>query len=156
MRCRGFTLIEICLAVFIILMLISIAVPSLQNILNQEGKMKSFERFDAMVQHAQRLAVSERRSYLLVWADSKIVMRPEKPATPQESKGLEQVDLQKGDLYEITFPAALIKKPVNQWIFWPSGCCEPAVISFTGNGSGWIAEYDPLSVHAMVSDHEKK
>jgi len=156
MRCRGFTLIEICLAVLIILLLISIAVPSIQSLLNQEGKMKSFQRFDALVQHAQRLAVSERRDYLLVWADSKILMRPEKPATPEEKSGLDEMDLEKTELCEINFPAALIKKPALQWIFWPSGCCEPAVISFNGNGSAWEAVYDPLTLHASVSDYEKK
>jgi len=156
MHRRGFTLFEICLALGIALMLISMAVPSLQSFLNNQEQKKSFERFDALVRQAQSLAVSERRSYLMIWEKSGIVLRPEQPASKVEAKGKNSLQLGKNETCTIDFPAALMKKPVSKWIFWPSGTCETAVITFTGNGTAWEAEYDPLTVRATVSDHEKK
>ena len=154
MHRRGFTLIEICLALMMILMLISIAVPSIQSLLNEQEQKQSFERLDALVRQAQSLAVSERCSYFLVWEKSGIVLRPEKSAAKKGSKA--SMPLGKNESCTINFPAALIKKPMSKWIFWPSGTCESAVISYKGNGAAWEAEYDPLTVRATVTDYEKK
>jgi len=156
MRCRGFTLIEICLAVFISLMLITLAVPSIQRLLNEEKGKESFDRFDALVRHAQSLAVSERRPYVLEWDDSGVLMRPEKPATREEDAGLDRIDLAEKEVCEVEFPAALIKNPPREWIFWPSGTCEPARVSYKGRGEAWVAEYDPLTLQATVTNNEKE
>ena len=67
MRCHGFTLIEICLAVFIALMLITVAVPSIQRLLNEQKGTQAYDRFNALAHHAQTLAISERRAYVLDW-----------------------------------------------------------------------------------------
>jgi len=156
MRCRGFTLIEICLAVSIALMLITLAVPSIQRLLNEENGRRSFERFDALVRRAQSRAVSERRAYVLDWDKTGVLVRPEKSATREEAAGLGRIDIGKKEVCDINFPAALVKKPARRWIFWPSGTCESATIFFKGNGESWVAEYDPLTTQATVSTDEKK
>jgi competence protein ComGC len=156
MRCRGFTLIEICLAVFIALMLITMAVPSIQRLLNEESGRASFERFDALVRYAQSHAISERRAYVIDWDDSGVLVRPEKPATREESAGEDRVDIGEKEVCDIDFPAALVKKPVRRWMFWPSGICEPATVTYRGKGESWVAEYDALTVQASVSTNEKE
>ncbi|MEI8342422.1 MAG: hypothetical protein WCH43_12935 [Verrucomicrobiota bacterium] len=155
-RCRGFTLIEICLAVFISLMLITLAVPSIERLLNESKGRETFDRFDALVRHAQSLAVTERRPYLLEWDDSGVLMRPEKPATREEEAGLDRVDYGEKEVCDIDFPAALVKKPSREWIFWPSGTCEPATVTYKGKGESWSADYDPLTLQATVMNNEKK
>jgi hypothetical protein len=47
-------------------------------------------------------------------------------------------------------PAALAKKTPAEWIFWESGVCEPARISFAGSAGKWTAEYSPLSALAEI------
>jgi len=156
MRCRGFTLIEICLAVFIALMLITVAVPSIQRVLNQENDQQSFERFDALVRYAQGQAVSERRNYVLVWNKTGVSVRPEKAANRGEAAGHDHFEIGEKEGCDIYFPAALVKKPSRKWIFWPSGTCEPATISYKGEKESWMAEYDPLTAQATVTTDEKE
>lgn len=156
MRRHGFTLIEICLAVFIALIVITMAVPSVQRLLSEENGRKSFNRLDALARYAQSHAVSERRAYVLDWDKTGILVRPEKPANPEEKAGLGRIDVGENEVCDIVFPAALEKKPVREWIFWPTGTCESATVSYKGNGESWVAEYDSLTVQATVSNNETK
>ena len=156
MRSRGFTLIEICLAVFIALVLITMAVPSVQRLLSEEDRRRSFDRFDSLVRYAQGHAVLERRAYLIEWDKTGVLVRPEKPANKEEGAGLDRIDIGENEACEIQFPAALVKKPAREWMFWPAGTCEAARISFTGKGESWVAEYDPLTVQATVATNETK
>ena len=44
-------------------------------------------------------------------------------------------------------PAAMAKNPPPEWIFWHSGICEPAIITYKGPEGAWKAQYDPLTGH---------
>jgi len=156
MRCHGFTLIEICLAVFIALMLITVAVPSIQRLLNEQKGTQAYDRFNALAHHAQTLAISERRAYVLDWVKTGILMRPDQPVTQVEASGVDRMDISDKEVCDIDFPAALVKKPTREWIFLPSGACEPASVSYQGNGESWVAEYDPLTLQATFTNHEAK
>jgi len=156
MRRRAFTLIEICLAVFIISILIGLAIPSIKGILDQEKSKESFDRFDALAHQAQNLAMSERRAYVLAWNKTGIMLLPAQPANKGELNGIARINLAENEVYEISFPAALVKNPSPKWVFWPSGTCESAAISYQGSKGSWLAEYDPLTVRATFSSDEKK
>ena len=156
MRCRGFTLIEICLAIFIALMLITMAVPSVQRLLGEENAKQSFDRFNALVLLARSHAVAERRAYVIDWDKAGVLVRPLKSGTADEANGMDRIDLGEKEEYNVDFPAALVKKPSREWIFWPSGVCEPVKISYKGNSESWAADYDPLTVQATVTNDETK
>lgn len=156
MRSRAFTLIEICLAVLIISILISVAIPSIKGLLDQQKSKESFDRFDALAHRAQSLAMSERRAYVLVWDKTGILLRPSQSASKEEANGIDRIDLAKEEACQIDFPAALVKKPSPQWVFWPSGTCESAKVTYQGSKGTWLAEYDPLTVRATFSSNEKE
>ena len=42
-------------------------------------------------------------------------------------------------------PAAIEEEPPSEWVFWPSGNCEPAVVTYKGPLGAWKANYSPLS-----------
>ena len=74
---RAFTLIEIVLAVFILMLLLSLAVPSLHGVLADRRLRRSLDSFNDLVRQAEELSVKEQRSYVMVWAEKKVVLRPE-------------------------------------------------------------------------------
>ena len=89
--------------------------------------------------------MTERRSYLIVWHDKHVALRPEVFGKDEEDAEVADFKLAKGEVLNLSLPAALAK-PAGQWIFWPSGTCEPATVQFGGNAGSWTADYSPLTV----------
>ena len=73
---RAFTLIEIAISVFILLLIVMIAVPSLTGVMADHRLRRSLDDFNNLVRQAQERSVSERRPYLLVWSRNTISLRP--------------------------------------------------------------------------------
>jgi prepilin-type N-terminal cleavage/methylation domain-containing protein len=148
-RQHGFTLIEIAIAVFILLLIVMIAVPSLTGVMADRRLHRSLDQFNNLVRQAQERSVNERRPYLLVWSRNLISLRP-----MAVKKGEKEIDvtfpLRKGDAFLLTLPAALVDAPPPEWVFWPSGNCEPAVVSFKGVDGSWTANYSPLTARAEL------
>ena len=125
-RFRAFTLIEIALSIFILMLLLLLAVPSLSGVIANRRLKQSLDSFNQLVRQAQERSVTERRAYLIVWGKSSVVLRPEVFTKDEEEKATSVLRLPKGSWIKISLPAALIGKPPAEWIFWPSGTCEPA------------------------------
>src|SRR3989442_7451231 len=136
-RRRAFTLIEIVIAVFILMLVLLLAVPSLNGVLADKRLRASLDRFDNLVRQAQERSVAEHRAYLIVWADKGVALRPEAFAKKEERGAVAEFRLERGDILKLTLPAALTKNPPREWIFWPSGTCEPATVQFQGNAGSW-------------------
>lgn len=152
-RLRGFTLVEIVLAVFILLLLLAVAVPSLTGVLADRQLKRSLDGFNNLVRHAQERSVAERRAYLIVWSKNKVVARPEALAQDEEVKATAEFALGRGELLKLSLPAAWTDKHPAEWIFWPSGTCEPATVQFKGRSGSWTANYAPLTARAQVTDY---
>ena len=58
--------------------------------------------------------------------------------------------LDKGHAYILRLPVALEKDPLAQWIFWPSGTCEPANVRFKGPDGSWEVNYSPLTARPDI------
>jgi type II secretory pathway pseudopilin PulG len=152
-RLGGFTLVEIVLAVFILILLLAMAVPSLTGVLADRQLKRSLDGFNNLVRHAQERSVAERRAYLIVWSKNKVVARPEASAEDEEAKATTEFTLGSGELLKLSLPAALTDKHPAEWIFWPSGTCEPAIVQFKGRSGSWAANYAPLTARAQVTDY---
>src|SRR5438128_6847591 len=142
---RAFTLVEIVLAVFILMLLLLLAVPSLNGVLADKRLRASLDRFNNLVRQAQERSVAEHRAYLIVWADKGVVLRPEALAKNEQRDVVAEFQLDRGDILKLTLPAALTKNPPAEWIFWPSGICEPATVQFKGRAGSWTASYSALT-----------
>jgi type II secretory pathway pseudopilin PulG len=152
-RLRGFTLVEIVLAVFILILLLALAVPSLTGVLEDRQLKRSLDGFNNLVRLAQERSVRERRPYLIVWSKNKVVARPEVFAENEEVKATAEFVLDRGDVLKLSLPAALTNKHPAEWIFWPSGTCEPAIVQFSGRSGSWAADYAPLTALAQVTNY---
>ena len=150
--CRGFTLIEVAISVAILLMLMMLAVPSLNGVLADRRLHHTYDEFNSLVQQAQQLSVEERRPYLLVWHKGNISLQPEALAK-DEKKEPKAVLNARGNVFTLTLPAALAKKPPPEWIFWPSGNCEPAIVGFKGRNGTWTANFSALTARGELTQY---
>jgi len=152
-RFRAFTLIEIALSIFILLLILVLAVPSLSGVIANRRLKQSVDSFNQLVRQAQERSVTERRAYLIVWGKSSVLLRPEVFAKGEEEKPTAALGLSKGSWIRISLPAALLGKPPAEWIFWPSGTCEPATVQFRGPAGTWTANYSPLTAQPELTQY---
>ena len=152
-RLRGFTLVEIVLAVVIFMLVLGLAIPSLTGVLANRQLKGSLDGFNNLVRLAQEHSVSERRPYLIVWNKKNVVARPEAFAETEEVKATAEFPLGRGEVLKLSLPVALTKKHPAAWIFWPSGTCEPAIVQFTGRSGSWTANYAPLTARLQVTEY---
>ena len=152
-RFRAFTLIEIALSIFILMLLLMLAVPSLSGVIANRRLKQSLDSFNQLVRQAQERSVTERRAYLIVWGKSSVLLRPEVFTKDEEEKPTAVLRLPKGSWIKVSLPAALIGKPPAEWIFWPSGTCEPAIVQFRGPAGTWTADYSPLTAQPELTQY---
>jgi type II secretory pathway pseudopilin PulG len=152
-RFRAFTLIEIALSIFILLLILLLAVPSLSGVIANKRLKQSLDGFNQLVRQAQERSVNERRAYLIAWGKNSVVLRPEVFAKDEEEKATAVFRLPRGSWMKISLPAALTDKPAAEWIFWPSGTCEPARVQFRGPAGTWTADYSPLTAQPELTQY---
>ena len=155
-RYRAFTLIEIVIAVAILTVVLLMAVPSLSGVLADRKLRASLDSFNNLVRQAQERSVAEHRSYLIVWGDHEVMVQPEAFAKDEEKKAVATFALERGTVLTLTLPAALRSKPPGEWIFWPTGTCEPATVRFAGRAGTWTANYSPLTGHGELANYAAK
>lgn len=166
---RAFTLLEVCLAIFIAVLIVLAAVPSLSGVIEEQRAKRLFNQFDDLVREARSRSVTERRPYALVWDKTGVFLSPlqslesdETPAaeTPgpapaasagDSSPAAKRVDFGERQTPELQLPAALNANVPYRWTFWPSGTCEPATIICRLADAPWTATYDPLTVQPGFS-----
>jgi type II secretion system protein H len=149
-RARGFTLLEIMISVCILLLILGLAVPSLTGVIADKRLRRSLNEFNDMVRQAQERSVAEHRAYLILWSDKSVALRPESFVKDEEAKDLAQFALARGEALTLSLPSALRKDPPGEWIFWPSGNCEPAIVHFKSANGSWSANYSPLTARGEL------
>lgn len=152
-RIHAFTLIEIVLAVFILMLVLLLAVPSLTGVLADKRLRQSLDRFNTLVSQAHEHSVNENRPYLVVVGKSSIEVRPEVYTKDDDPAPIADFPLTGGDSVKLTFPAAMAKNPPAEWIFWPAGVCEPAVVEYTGANGFWVVTYSPLNAGPQITKY---
>jgi prepilin-type N-terminal cleavage/methylation domain-containing protein len=155
-RRAGFTLIEITISVFILLLLLLIAIPSLSGVLADRRLRSSLDAMNQIVGEAQERSVKEHRPYLIEWQKKAVILRPESIAEGDPDTPTAALALDKGHAFLLRLPAALEKNPSAQWIFWPSGTCEPANVRFKGPDGSWEVNYAPLTARPAIVRYATK
>src|SRR5881394_4669494 len=106
-RQRGFTLVEIVIAVFILLLLLTLAVPSLNGVLADKRLHRSLDRFNDLVRQAHERSLAEHRAYLIVWNDDQISLQPAAFLKTEEHKPIESMPISRREKWRVELPAAL-------------------------------------------------
>ncbi len=156
MASRGFTLIEIVIAVAILTVILMMAVPSLSGVIADRKLRASLDQFNNLVRQAQERSVNEHRPYLIVWTSKEVVVQPEAFMKDEEKKAVATFSLEYGSALTLTLPAALTSKPAGEWIFWPTGTCEPANVHYEGRAGIWTENYSPLTGRGELANYATK
>ena len=135
------------------MLLLMLAVPSLSGVIANRRLKQSLDSFNQLVRQAQERSVTERRAYLIVWGKNSVLLRPEVFVEGEEEKPTAMLGLGKGSWIKVSLPAALLGKPPTEWIFWPSGTCEPATVQFRGPAGSWTANYSPLTTQPELTQY---
>lgn len=146
-------MIEIIIAVAILTVILLMAVPSLEGVFADRKLRASLDGFNKLVRQAQERSVAEHRAYLVVWGEKDVIVQPEAFAKGEEKKAVATFALERGSALTLTLPAALTAKPAGEWIFWPTGTCEPAIVRFVGGAGTWTANYSPLTGYGQLADY---
>jgi type II secretory pathway pseudopilin PulG len=146
-------LIEIALGIFILLLLLMLAMPSFSGVIANRRLKQSLDDFNNLVRRAQELSVAERRPYLIAWGKNNVIVRPEAFAEGEDTTVKAEFRPSRGSTLRLSLPAALAEKYPPEWIFWPSGTCEPAIVRFQGSAGSWTANYSPLTGRPEITNY---
>lgn len=155
-RRPGFTLVELAIAVVILVLLLMLAVPSMSGVLADRRLRRSLDGFNAVVREAQERSMTERRAYLVVLYDGKIGLRPAGLLRGESPEPEVKFKLARNESLKLFFPAALVDDAPAEWIFWPSGNCEPATVTYRGNDGSWKANYSALTARSETVSYVAK
>ncbi len=145
------------MAIFILLLVLTLGIPSVRGVLADRRLRRSLDEMNRFVRLAQERAIAERRTYLISWQDDHLVLRPEAVMQDEEEEEpTATMPLQRGDAYVLNLPAALAEDPPADWAFWPSGTCEPAVVTYKGPAGSWTANYSALTARAEMAAYATK
>src|SRR5437879_13139279 len=123
-RKRGFTLVEVIIAVFILLLLLTLAVPSLNGVLADKRLHRSLDRFNELVRQAHERSLAEHRAYLIVWNDAFITLQPAAFLKTEPHDPFDTMPIARHEKWRLELPAALSKKVPAEWVLWESGVGE--------------------------------
>src|SRR5437588_12046455 len=101
----GFTLVEVIIAVFILLLLLTLAVPSLNGVLADKRLHRSLDRFNALVRQAHERSLAEHRAYLIVWNDAFITLQPAAFLKTEPHAPIDHMPRSRPDKWRIGVPA---------------------------------------------------
>jgi type II secretory pathway pseudopilin PulG len=155
-RWTGFTLIEMAVAVVILMLLMMLAVPSMSGVMADRRLRRSLDGFNVIVREAQERSVTEHRAYLVVWDKGKLGLRAEALQKGESAEPMVKWKLAKDESLKVNFPAALVDEPPPEWIFWASGICEPAIVTYRGKDGTWTANYSALTGRAEIKAYVTK
>ncbi len=135
------------------MLLVVLAIPSTEGVLADRRLRQSLDAFNGLVHQAQEKSLVDHRPYLLIWTSKDIELWPETSSDQDPSQPAARLQFGRRESYGLGFPFALSKDPPAEWIFWPSGTCEPASVTFKGPSGMWTANYSPLTARAEVANY---
>lgn len=145
-RAAGFTILEVCVVLFIVAVLFVVAVPPAAHLFDEEKLQAPIRELQAFARTARRNAMMEDRSYEVLLLNDSYVLRP-----VDNGKETEKKPVTYGLPSDVTFAIKRLgdrefrKEADARWIFSANGLCEPITFLFQ-RGSDWVrCRADPLT-----------
>jgi type II secretory pathway pseudopilin PulG len=152
-RIAGFTMLEVCVVLFILAVLFVVTMPVASHLLDEEKLQAPIRELQTFARTARRDAMMEDHSYEVLLLNDSYVLRPVDGAKNTEKKPMTY-----GLPSDVTFAIKRLgdrefgKQTEARWVFSPNGLCEPIVFLFQ-RGSDWVrCRVDPLT--ATIENEE--
>jgi len=150
---RGFTILEVCVVLFIIAVIFVVAVPPATHLLDEERLQKPIRELQTFARTARRDAMVEDRAYEVLLLNDSFILRP-----VQKDAGETDADRRYELPADVTFAIKRLsdrdfaKHADARWIFSPNGLCEPLTFLFQ-RGRDWIRfRVDPLTATLLTEE----
>jgi type II secretory pathway pseudopilin PulG len=145
-RVQAFTILEVCVVLFIIAVMFSVAVPTASHLLEEEKLQAPIRELQTFARMARRNAMMENRPYEVLLLNDSYVLRP---VDSSKDSGLKPVTYQlpAGVTFEIQRPAdrEFLKQAEANWFFSSNGLCEPMKFLFQRKRDWVRFRVDPLT-----------
>jgi prepilin-type N-terminal cleavage/methylation domain-containing protein len=145
-RTPGFTMLEVCVVLFIIAVLFVVTVPLASHLLDEEKLQAPIRELQTFARTARRDAMMEDHAYEVLLLNDSYVLRPvDAPAEPDKKP--RTYDLPSGVTFSIKrLGDRDFKTQADaRWVFSANGLCEPIVFLFQ-RGTDWVrCRADPLT-----------
>jgi type II secretory pathway pseudopilin PulG len=143
---RGFTILEVCVVLFIIAVMFSVGVPTASHLLDEEKLQGPIRALQTFARTARRNALMENRAYEVLLLNDSYLLRPvdsnsdsgRKPLTYGLPSGVTFAIERLGD-------HEFLKQTDSAWYFSPNGLCEPMKFLFQRKGDWVRFHVDPLT-----------
>jgi type II secretory pathway pseudopilin PulG len=150
----GFTLFEICLALFIVVLILAVAIPATSGLLTEQNLRGEVRELVLFAKTARRQAIQEQRPYQITFSPAGFILEPIAP-TETEKTAPETAAPFEPLVYTLPTGTALtlqrwgdkewIKPKEERWIFQGTGLTEPLSFHFQ-RGESWIEiDLNPLT-----------
>ncbi|MGB8354688.1 MAG: prepilin-type N-terminal cleavage/methylation domain-containing protein [Chthoniobacteraceae bacterium] len=150
-RAGGFTLLEMSLVLFILLLIAGVAIPLTSGLIAEERLRQHARELLLYARTARRLAVTENRPYEIHFAEKAFLLEPYLTSENRQGDVVSNHTLASDTSYSVQrWGEKEFGKPDDEsWIFQPSGICEPIRVHFQ-NDKNWIEfGFNPLTGRAQ-------
>jgi prepilin-type N-terminal cleavage/methylation domain-containing protein len=146
----GFTLLEICMVLFIFAILLCTAMPAMQSLFVEQAVRGDGHQLALMVKTAMLQSADQHRPYLLELTATTLNLHPAdedaKDATPEDVNVIHQ--LGESDMLFVPDPkkpGGWVAMPPTSWFFQPGELC-PATQVRLARGKAWLElNFNPLT-----------
>lgn len=150
-------MLELILAVIILAVMGGILVPMVSGAWAEQAFRNEADQLRGLAREARLNAVSQRETWTIQFYENGFSLFPEN-GVQQSGEAIEeepQYKLSEGTAMELLrWDGKDWKEPQGEeWIFRPSGVCEPLRVRFIMEGGGWI-EYGFHPLTADVQDEK--
>ena len=150
---KGFTILEVCVVLFIIAVIFVVAVPPATHLLDEEKLQRPIRELQTFARTARRDAMLEDRAYEVLLLNDSYILRPVQKDTGGTASSMR---------YELPADITFVIKRLSdhdfakqadaRWVFSPNGLCEPLTFLFQ-RGSDWIRfRVDPLTATLQTEE----
>ncbi len=154
---RGFTLLEMCIVLFLIALLAAAAMPALNSAFNERALRDDSHAFSVLVKTAMIRSSEDQRPYILSLNGKELALAPaalseeEAAATPDAPTPQTQTEKLENTLKlpDATKPHVWDAAPALSWTFEPNGLCPLPRLRFERGAS-----YIELEFNALTGDVE--
>src|ERR1700693_2334751 len=152
-RVRAFTILEVCVVLFIVAVMFSVAVPTASHLLDEEKLQGPIRELQTFARTARRNAMMEDRPYVVLLLNDSYLLRP---VDTSKDSGLKPITyaLPPGVTFAIerVGDKSFAKQTDANWFFSSNGLCEPIRFLFQRNGDWVRFRIDPLT--GTIQDEE--
>jgi len=150
----GFTILEVCVVLFILAVIFVVAVPPTAHLLDEEKLQRPIRELQSFARTARRDAMLEGRPYEVLLLNDSYLLRPVSENTGETEARILSYELP----VDVTFAIKRLsdrdfaRHADARWIFSPNGLCEPLTFRFE-RGSDWIRfRVDPLTATVQTEE----